>query len=308
MGVPGVTLPPDPIQNQPSYEAALNAFQSLPSVRILFDNGAGGAPGAPYPGFERSFSRFPIPGTKPRSWFFRANGLMTPKPARKGSKRGSSSFTWDKAARPPTDFAGTDTGGGDLWTTHPSYDWRQPPAGTAASFVTPPLGADAAIVGAGAVHAWVRAKVPDVDLQVTVSEVRPDGQETYVQSGYLRSSFRKLDKRKSTLLEPVIGQRAEDTAKLPKGRFAKLIIPLYYQGHMYRAGSRIRVTVSAPIGDQPVWAFAETVPLRNTRVTIALSHKHPSRLILPLVPGVSAPTPLPPCPALRGEPCRGFTP
>jgi predicted acyl esterase len=158
------------------------------------------------------------------------------------------------------------------------------------------------------VHAWVRAKAPDVDLQVTVSEVRPDGKETYVQSGYLRASMRKLDQRKSTLIEPVLSARREDAAKLPKGRFAKLIIPLYYQGHMYRAGSRIRVTISAPGGDQPVWAFGETVPRNKTRVTLALSHKHPSRLILPLVPGVTAPTPLPPCPALRGEPCRAFTP
>ena len=307
MGVPGVTLPPDPIQSQPSYEAALSAFQALPSIRVLFDNGAGGTPGAPYPGFERSFNRFPIPSTRPQSWFFRPNGLMTSKASKKGSKGGSTSFTWDKTARPPTDFAGTDTGGGDLWTAHPSFDWRQPPAGTAASFVTPPLGRDTAIVGAGAVHAWLRASVPDVDLQVTVSEVRPDGKETYVQSGYLRTSMRKLDARKSTLLEPVLSLRGEDTAKLPKGRFAKLIIPLYYQGHMYRAGSRIRVTVSAPVGDQPVWAFAETIPQQNARVTIALSHKHPSRLILPLIPGISAPTPLPPCPGLRGEPCRTFS-
>jgi predicted acyl esterase len=306
MGVPGVTLPPDPIQSQPSYEAALSAFQSLPSIRVLFDNGGGGSPGAPYPGFERSFSRFPIPGTKPESWFLRPNGLMTRKPSKKGRKGGSTSFTWDKTARPATDFAGTDTGGGDLWTAHPSYDWRQPPAGNAASFVTPPLARDTAIVGAGAVHAWLRASVPDLDLQVTVSEVRPDGKETYVQSGYLRASMRKLDSRKSTLLEPVLSLRREDAAKLPKG-FSKLIIPLYYQGHMYRAGSRIRVTVSAPVGDQPVWAFAETVPQRNARVTIALSHKRPSRLILPFIPGVSAPTPLPPCPGLRGEPCRAFS-
>ena len=307
MGVPGVTLPPDPIQSQPSYEAALSAFQALPSIRVLFDNGAGGSPGAPYPGFERSFNHFPIPSTRPQSWFFRPNGLMTRKPSKKGSKGGSTSFTWDKAARPPTDFAGTDTGGGDLWTAHPSFDWRQPPAGTAASFVTPPLGRDTAIVGAGAVHAWLRASVPDVDLQVTVSEVRPDGKETYVQSGYLRTSRRKLDPRKSTLLEPVLSLRGEDASKLPKGRFSKLISPLYYQGHMYRAGSRIRVTVSAPVGDQPVWAFAETVPQQNARVTIALSHNRPSRLILPFVPGVTAPTPLPPCPGLRGEPCRTFS-
>jgi predicted acyl esterase len=170
------------------------------------------------------------------------------------------------------------------------------------------LGADAGIVGAGAVHAWIRTSVPDVDLQVTVSEVRPDGKETYVQSGYLRASLRALDKRKSTVLEPVQTLRRDTAAKLPKGRFTKLTIPLYYQGHVYRAGSRIRVTVAAPSGDQPVWSFAETVPQNDANVTVDFSRKHASRLILPLVPGLTAPTPLPPCPGLRGEPCRNFTP
>ena len=304
MGVPGVTLPPDPIQNEPSYQAALSAFQALPSVRVMFDNGAGGAPGAPYPGFERDFNRFPIPKTRARSWYFGNGGTLTNKAPKK--KGGSQTFTWNKGARPATDFAGTDTGGGDLWTAHPSFDWRQPPAGTAASFVSAPLTRDTAIIGAGAVQAWIRASVPDVDLQVTVSEVRPDGKESYVQSGYLRASMRRLDPRKSTLLEPVLSLRRDDIAKLPKGRFSKLIIPLYYQGHMYRAGSRIRVTVSAPVGDQPVWAFAETVPQHNANVTVAFSHKRQSRLILPLVPGGAAPTPLPSCTALRGEPCRNY--
>ena len=107
--------------------------------------------------------------------------------------------------------------------------------------------------------------MPDVDLQVTVSEVRPDGKETYVQSGYLRTSLRKLDAKHSTLLEPVLSLRRDDAAKLPKGRLAKLIVPLYYEGHVYRASSRIRVTVSAPVGDQPVWAFDQTgaVPRRE---------------------------------------------
>ena len=155
-------------------------------------------------------------------------------------------------------------------------------------------------------QAWVRASVPDVDLQVTVSEVRPDGQETYVQSGWLRASLRKLDQRKSTLLDPVLSLRRADAAKLPKGRFSRLVIPLYYEGHLYRAGSRIRVTITAPSGDQPVWAFAEAVPNHPAKVTVAFSRKRPSRLILPLVRGVTAPTPLPPCPSLRGEPCRPF--
>jgi len=174
--------------------------------------------------------------------------------------------------------------------------------------VGPRLRGDTAIIGAGAVHAWVRASVRDVDLQVTVSEVRPDGKETFVQSGWLRASRRKLDPRKSTPLEPVLSLRREDVAKLPKGRFSKLIVPLYYQGHVYRAGSRIRVTITAPSGDQPFWAFADSVPSGDAKVTVAFSHTHPSRLILPLVRGVRAPTPLPPCPSLRGEPCRDFRP
>lgn len=305
MGVPGVTLPPDPIRDQPTYQAAKSAFERLPRVRVLFDSGAGGAPGHPVPGFERSFKSFPIPGTKPRSWFLGEGGALINKPPKKG---GSDSFTWDKEARPADDFAGTNTSSGDLWTADPSYDWRQPPAGTAASYLTAPLEADAGIIGAGALHAWIRASVPDVDLQVTVSEVRPDGKETYVQSGWLRTSLRRLDKRRSTLLEPVLSLRREDAAKLPKGSFTKVVVPLYYQGHVYRAGSRIRITVTAPSGDQPVWAFAESVPTGDAHVTVSFSPKRPSRLILPLVPGVSAPTPLPQCGALRGEPCRNFTP
>ena len=198
MGVPGVTLPHDPIQDQPDYQAALNAFQALPSVRVMFDNGAGGAPGTPYPSFEADFNRFPIPKTRARSFYFGSNGSLVGKPPKKGRKGGSDTFTWDKAARPATDFAGTDTGGGDLWTAHPSFDWRQPPAGTAASFVSAPLARDAAIIGGGAVYAWIRASVPVVDLQVTVSEVRPDGKETYVQSGYLRSSSASSTRRLSS--------------------------------------------------------------------------------------------------------------
>jgi uncharacterized protein len=81
-------------------------------------------------------------------------------------------------------------------------------------------------------------------------------------------------------------------------------VPLYYQGHVYRAGSRIRVTIAAPGGDQPVWAFADTRPKGTATVTLARSPTQPSRLVLPVVAGVSVPTGLPPCPGLRGQPCR----
>jgi predicted acyl esterase len=306
MGVSGVSFPgADPIEDQPSYAAALAAFEALPSVRILFDNGAGGsAPGQPSAGFEQSFARFPLPGTRVASWYLAAAGALRRAVA---ARSGVDSFTWAPHARPPTDFSGN-TGPGGLWGATPSYHWAQNPRGTALSYLTAPLRSNLVVVGAGAVQAWIEASTADVDLQATVSEVRPDGNEVFVQSGWLRASERALDRAASTLLAPVLSLRRSAVAPLPAGRFTKVTIPLYYEGHVYRAGSRIRVTISAPGGDQPEWAFADLVPARGATVRVAHSRSMPSRLVLPVVPDVAVPTGLPPCPGLRGEPCRPYQP
>jgi predicted acyl esterase len=304
MGIPGVTLPPDPIQQQPTYAGARAAFERLRPIRVLFDNGAGGtSPGQPKPGFERSFARFPIPGTLARSWYLGRGGtLRDGRPARSGSNR----FTWNPRARPLTDFTGNTSSGKDgLWTATPPYRWLPNPAGNAVSYTTSRLRRNTTVIGAGAVQVWVRSSRSNVDLQATMSEVRPDGKETFVQNGWLRGNERKLDRRKSTLLEPVLSGRARDVSPLPRNRFVKVVIPLYYEGHVYRAGSRIRLTISAPNGDQPIWSFSETKPSRGSaKVAIAYSKRKPSRIVLPAVPNVSAPSGLPPCPGLRGEPCR----
>ena len=307
MGVPGIQLPEDPIQQQPDYASALSAFEALPPVRVLFDNGAGSAnPGEPFAAFERSFENFPVPGTKAKSLYLTGDGALAGRSGGAGADR----FTWNPGVRPPTDFTGnTGSGTNGLWTATPPYGWTQNPAGTALSYVSAPLGSDTAVLGAGAVELWVRSSARNVDLQATVSEVRPDGNESFVQGGWLRTEGRILDQERSTLLEPVPSFRKRDAATLPKGKWVKVTVPLYYQGHIYRQGSSIRVTISAPGGDQPVWAFAEARPQGSTPwVAVAHSKKQPSRLVLPVVPGVTAQSGLPPCPSLRGEPCREYVP
>jgi predicted acyl esterase len=306
MGITGVTLPPDPIQLQPTYATALAAFERLPSIRILFDNGAGGLqPGHPVPAFERSWPSFPIPGTTGRSWYMGAGGSLAAAPP---AAAGADSFTWDARNRPLTNFTGnTAAGEGGLWTATPPYQWSQNPAGSAASYVTAPLGSNTTVIGGGAVNVWVRSSAPNVDLQATISEVRPDGKETFVQGGWLRGNMRKLDAAKSTPLEPVLSLREADVSPLPSNKYVEATIPLYYQGHVYRAGSRIRVTIAAPNGDQPIWSFGETEPGGTATVSIARSQAMPSRLLLPVVP-MSVPTGLPPCPGLRGQPCRDYQP
>jgi uncharacterized protein len=306
MGVSGVTMPPDPIQQEPSYDSALAAFEQLPSIRVLFDNGAGGSqPGQPQPGFEQSFAKFPIPGTIARAWYLQGGGALGDRPP---ARAGSATFTFNAHARPLTDFSG-DTGSGTdgLWTATPPYKWQPPPAGSAMSTMTAPLGENTVVVGAGAVRVWLRSSTPNADLQATITEVRPDGKETFVQNGWVRGDERKLDARKSTRLAPVLSLRKRDVRPLPRKRYALVTIPLYYEGHAYRAGSRIRVTITAPNGDQPIWSFGESQPAGQAKISIAFSSKRPSSLVLPVVPGVNVPTGLPPCPGLRGEPCRDFS-
>ncbi|MGH2865361.1 MAG: CocE/NonD family hydrolase [Solirubrobacteraceae bacterium] len=321
MGLPKedlVTLPPEPIQEQPTYETALAEFEKLPEVRVLFDSGAGksplgeATPGNPYPGFEATFSEFPVPGTVARVWYLGSHGVLNEQPA---TGKGVDSYTSNASALPLTDYAGN-TGSGGLWSDASDWEWKweQNPPGTAVSYVSAPLSADAVAIGAGAVHLWVRASTTNVDLLATVSEVRPDGNETFVQNGYLRASERKLAKNSNnmlkqspTLLQPIPTLLAKDVRPLSQTRFLPVVIPLYFEGHAYRAGSRIKVTIAAPNGTQPVWSFSQTEPAGTTsHVEIEFSRKQTSSLILPIVPGVSVPAEEPPCPSLRNEPCRPY--
>ena len=77
---------------------------------------------------------------------------------------------------------------------------------------------------------------------------------------------------------------------------------------MYRAGSRIRITITPPAGDQPVWAFAETVPAGDANVTVAFSRKKQSRLILPLIPKHERPDAAARMPGAEGRAVSGVPP
>jgi predicted acyl esterase len=322
MGIPQsdpITLPADPVQQQPTYDTALAEFEKAPPVRVLFDNGAGTSPtgsrtaGDPYPAYERSFASLPVLGVQARSWYLGANGSLSDTAPRQPHVE---TYTSDATALPKTDYTGN-TGTGGLWgnASQWSWNWQQNKPGTAVSYLSAPLAQDVTTVGAGAVQLWVRSSTPDVDLHATVSEVR-DGHETFVQSGWLRGSERKLAtsadnmfKQPSTLLEPIPTMRESDVQPMPQDQYTPVTIPLYFQGHAYRAGSRIRVTISAPNGAQPIWSFDETQPPGTTSdVHVASSPTMPSRLVLPVVPGVSIGSAQPACPSLRNEPCRDAVP
>jgi predicted acyl esterase len=137
----------------------------------------------------------------------------------------------------------------------------------------------------------------DTDLEVAISEVRPDGTEVYVQSSWLRASRRELDMATSRPNQPQHTQLEIDAAPLRAGEFVEVRVEIFAFGHTFRAGSRLLVTVDAPGGARPTWAFDTTLPGGETN-EIAHDSERPSKLVLIVVPGID----VPPDPAACGAP------
>jgi predicted acyl esterase len=299
---PTPPLPTDRFAGIDDYDAALALFESDPHVRVLFENGAGSSiPGLPAPTFEEGFSTFPPKEAHPTAWYFGPDGtLVRNRPH--GGGPSSDAFRPDPAARPER------TSNGHEWDVIPPYDWRPIEGDTGVGYATSALAEDVTIVGPGSIDLWLRSSASDTDLQVTLSEIRPDGLETYVQSGWLRASHRRLDGKESSVIDPRPTHLERDAKPMPPGKFTKVRVGLYAVAHVFRKGSRIRLTIEAPGGDRTSWEFDS--PATNGQVynEVMRGPSKASRVVLAVVPGVVAPATLPPCPGLRGEPCRTYEP
>ena len=300
-GVGGLQLPKQISYQGLTYAQALARYEAQKPVRVLFEEGAaaGQPAGSPLPRFVRTFSSWPIDSVKSTPFYLGGHRLRT-QPADDTRAAGARSYRADPSALPATDFPG-----GNIWAANPTYDWRQIPAGTGLGWITAPLEKTVVAVGTGSVDLWIRSSAPDTDLEVTLSEVRPNGTEVYVQSGWLRASHRKLDPARSTAISPVHTDLASDAAPLPADRWTKVRVELFPFAQPFRKGSRIRLTLDAPGGARPTWAFGTTVS-DGEQVQVLADRKHPSRLVLPVVPGVEVPATAPPCASLRSQPCRTY--
>lgn len=309
-GAPSGPLPAIRFTDDTSVAQARRQFErQTPRVRVLFDNGAGSAgPGALQPVWEVDTTAWPPPDAVPTTFVAGPGGTLTERgpEGAQGSKRTSTvSFRPDPAARPATDLAAS----ANPWAALPPYDWTPVAGSDGVGFITKPLTHDLVVAGPAAMDLELESSAADTDLQVTVSEVRPDGQEMFVNSGQLRASDRALDHGASTADDPVPSYLASQARPLPAGRFTEVEVPILPFAYAFRAGSRIRVTITAPGGDRPEWAFADTYQTHGTVTdTLGLGGVRPTALVLSVLPGTTPPDPQPPCPSLRGEPCRTYVP
>ncbi len=293
-------IPPDRFLMYDSYASARAAYEAEDDVRILFEMGAhpDSGPGVPRSSWDATFAAWPLGEVTPQRWYFGPKGrLLAEQPPMDG---GATEYLFE-----PKTAKVTTLPSGDINNSLPPWKWPQDPAGEAAVYVSDPLGEDVVMVGSGSIDLWFKSSAAEADIEVNLTEVRPDGQEVYVQSGWLRASHRGLAPE-STDLRPIHTHLEEDVEPLVPGEWTELRVELFPFAHAFRAGSRIRLSVDNPGASRPEWTFIVSDLPDGTVNTVGHDAMRPSSVLLPILPGADVPTPLPPCPSLRGQPCRDF--
>ena len=146
-------------------------------------------------------------------------------------------------------------------------------------------------MGSGSADLWISAQAADVDLQVTLTELRPDGQEMLVQSGWLRASHCALDEDESTALRPRQLHTEDASNPLPVNQPTAVRVEIFPFAHAFRAGSRIQISVEGPGGGSHNWPWDFAFLPGGFDVTVHHDAKHPSKIVLPVieVPGFEVP-------------------
>lgn len=290
-----------------SVDEAQALWEAESPVKVTFENGAGtDAPGSPVGTFSAEFDSWPPPETEVLRWFLQPGGaLVADEPPADG---GQSTYNYRDVGL-ATYYEG---GSGGVFAALPPYDWESPPADEALAFISPVLVDDLGLVGTASIDLWVKASADgqaadNVDLEVSITEVRPDGSEMLVQTGFLNTAYRALADD-ATELRPTISALEADQAILNADTWTPVRISTHAFGHVFRSGSRLRLVIDNPGGDEALWAFE--VPERPDGTTIEVAHAAdaPSSIALPLIAGLTAPGDVPPCPSVRGQPCRTYTP
>lgn len=304
-GLPGLTFEPDRFTEftDDQFDEAKAAYEADADVRVLFDVGAAGeASGSPEFSFEADYDTWPPADLEERSFWFDAAGTLADE---KPDAEGVDTFANDPESGPVT-FFGEE--GYQLMVPTWDFNWVDFDDGDAVAYVTEPMTEDVVLGGPG--YAELEVEIPDgdADVQVSVSLIDTAGTEWHVTSGLLRLSDRKVSDELSDGLRVGRTHDEADAADMPEGEFdvAKVALPSFAQA--FRAGDRLKVTVSSPGRDFGAWSF-ETIGDDGTPRDIARGGARASRLVVGVLPGIDEVPPLEaPCPSLRGQACRPYEP
>jgi uncharacterized protein len=268
-----------------------NGFQNTSHIQFWHDTTTNSA-GDNVPSWITTFKSYASIPVRPLSLYFQSDGALS-------LTRPKSDASPDRYAYPGPALG---TENGVVFGQHGLLWKGEEPPGASVAYTTPPLARDTEFFGSGSANIWLSSTAPDTDLQITLTEVRPDGQEVYVARGWLRASHRALDPALSTTLAPYQTDLQADARSLAPGSPTYMRIQLWPFDYVFRKGSSIRLWIDAPTGETGGWSFDFIkTPAVNS---IYADAQHPSAILLGYLPGGRAAAPAATCDTLLNQPCR----
>jgi putative CocE/NonD family hydrolase len=150
----------------------------------------------------------------------------------------------------------------------------------ALTYTTPPLEKSVQVTGHPVIHVWVKSDAPDLDLFAYLEEVDGSGNSTYITEGNLRASHRSLGQAPyDNLGLPYHNHYKSDLAAIPAGEPVELVFDLLPTAYVFRAGNRIRITLTCADADNFETPVLDPVP----KVHLLRDRNHPSSIQLPVV-------------------------
>ena len=151
----------------------------------------------------------------------------------------------------------------------------------ALTYTTPPLEADREVTGHPIVHLWFVTDAPDLDFFIFLEEVE-GSKSTYITEGNLRASHRALSQAPfNNLGLPYHRSYQSDLAMIPAGKPVELVFNLLPISYLFRAGNRIRITVSCADADNFETPALDPAP----KIRLLRDPAHASFVELPIMHG-----------------------
>ncbi len=285
------------------FDGAKAAYDDESPVQVLVESGADTDPaGTTGERVRWDFDQFPPAEATKTEWFFDADGTLVDDAP---SKDGADSFAYEPDAGK---IVTTDASSGDFQFSQKELpiDYEQAPEGNLVAYSTPKLTEDVAIAGPGYLDMWVKSGADNGAVQVDLTEVRPDGSETYVQSGWHELQHAEESKQLSDEYQVEYTFTKEGRRALEPNEWVHRRVPMQAATHIFRKGSKLRVSVQSPGRSRPLWSFQSPNIPAGTEMTIGRGGDHATGLVMPTISGVEIPEGLPACNTLRGQPCRDF--
>lgn len=265
-----------------------NGWERTPHVQLWHETGEA----TKTPAWVSGSNTRPFPVT-PRTFALGADGVLSASAGKAGAVR----YTYPTASPVyASERIATGSDSGASWSSSPIV-----PGGHAA-YTSAVLTQDLVLTGPASLDAWISSTATDADLQATITEVRPDGQELYVQRGWLRLSHRALDAAQSTVLNPVHVDTEAAQLAMPAGEPQLVRVAIQPFTHVFRSGSRLRLWLDTP-SVTGLWNFLLS-PLPSM-LSVVNDANHASKLVVGAIAGATAQgQPLPACGALASMACR----